>query len=51
VQFLPAATPGFAQAGNLADYFLRRQWIELRLAQNFEDLLCLSSLQGVDAYV
>jgi len=50
-QFLPAATPGFADPGTVADYFLRRQWIELRMAQNFEDLLCLPSLQGVDSYV
>jgi SNF2 family DNA or RNA helicase len=51
VQFFPAATPAFANPGTVADYFLRRQWIELRLAQNFEDLLCLSSLHGVDAYM
>jgi SNF2 family DNA or RNA helicase len=51
VQFFPAATPGFANPGTVADYFLRRQWIELRLAQNFEDLLCLPSLHGVDAYM
>jgi SNF2 family DNA or RNA helicase len=51
VQFFPAATPGFANPGTVADYFLRRQWIELRLAQNFEDLLCLPSLHGVDPYV
>ena len=51
LQFLPAAAPGFANPGTVADYFLRRQWIELRMAQNFEDLLCLPSLQGVDSYV
>jgi len=51
VQFLPAATPGFANAGTVADYFLRLHWVELQMAQNFEDLLCLPSLQGVDAYV
>src|SRR5213078_4056043 len=51
VNFLPAATPAFADSGTLADYLLRGQWIELRLAQNFEDLLCLPSLNGVDAYV
>jgi len=50
-QFLPAPPPGFANPGTVADYFLRRQWIELRMAQNFEDLLCLPSLQGVDSYV
>jgi len=51
VQFFPAASPGFANLGTVADYFLRKQWIELRLAQNFEDLLCLPSLHGVDAYM
>jgi superfamily II DNA or RNA helicase len=51
VQFFPATAPGFANPGTVTDYFLRRQWIELRLAQNFEDLLCLPSLHGVDAYM
>jgi len=51
VQFFPATAPRFANSGSLTDYFLRRQWIELKLSQNFEDLLCLPSLQGVDAYV
>jgi SNF2 family DNA or RNA helicase len=51
VQFFPAAVPAFAIPGTFSDYLLRRQWIELRLAQNFEDLLCLPSLHGVDAYV
>jgi superfamily II DNA or RNA helicase len=51
VQFFPTATPAFANAGTVADYFLRRQWIELQMAQNFEDLLCLPSLHGVDAYI
>src|SRR5256885_2086119 len=51
VEFSVAATPSFANVGTVADYFLRRQWMELRMAQNFEDLLCLPSLQGVDAYV
>jgi SNF2 family DNA or RNA helicase len=51
VQFLPAAEPVFAAQGTVADYFLRRQWIELQMAQNFEDLLCLPSLNGVDAYI
>ncbi len=51
VQFFPAAAPAFANPGTVTDYFLRRQWIELRLAQNFEDLLCLPSLHGVDAYL
>ena len=49
VQFLPAPVPGFANPGSLSDYFLRRQWMELRLAQSFEDLLCLPSLHGVDS--
>jgi SNF2 family DNA or RNA helicase len=51
VQFLPVPTPGFENPGSVADYFLRRRWIELRLAQRFEDLLCLPSLQGVDTYL
>ena len=51
LRFLPAATPAFESRGSLADYFLRRRWIALRLEQNFEDLLCLPSLEGVDAYV
>jgi SNF2-related domain len=51
VQFFPTAVPVFANRGTVADYFLRRQWTELQMAQNFEDLLCLPSLQGVDAYV
>jgi SNF2 family DNA or RNA helicase len=51
VQFLEAAPPAFAARATVADYFLRRRWMELRLAQNFDDLLCLSSLQGVDTYV
>jgi SNF2 family DNA or RNA helicase len=37
--------------GTLADYFLRRGLQELRLAQSFEDLVCLPSLTGVDSYV
>jgi superfamily II DNA or RNA helicase len=51
VQFFAAGAPGFASVAAIADYFLRRQWIDLRLAQSFEDLLCLPSLQGVDSYV
>jgi superfamily II DNA or RNA helicase len=51
LRFLPSATPGFESGGTVADYFLRRRWILLRLEQNFEDLLCLPSLQGVDAYM
>jgi superfamily II DNA or RNA helicase len=51
LRFLPAATPGFEKRGTVGDYFLRRRWIALRLEQSFEDLLCLPSLQGVDAYM
>ena len=40
-----------AAPSRLADYFLRRGWQELRLAQSFEDLVCLPSLTGVDSYV
>ena len=50
VQFFPTAAPAYANRGTIADYFLRRQWMELQMAQNFEDLLCLPSLHGVDAY-
>jgi superfamily II DNA or RNA helicase len=51
VRFFPTDTPAYASAGTVADYYLRRQWMELRMAQNFEDLLCLPSLHGVDSYV
>jgi len=51
VQFFSPAAPSFAHPGTLVEYLLRSRWIELRLAQNFEDLLCLPSLSGVDAYV
>jgi SNF2 family DNA or RNA helicase len=40
-----------AATGPLVDYFLRRGLQELRLAQSFEDLVCLPSLTGVDSYV
>jgi len=50
VQFFPTPAPQFATPGTIADYFLRRQWVELQMAQNFEDLVCLPSLNGVDAY-
>jgi len=40
-----------AATGALVDYFLRRGLQELRLAQSFEDLVCLPSLTGVDSYV
>lgn len=52
VAFLPP--PPLAQStatGALVDYFLRRGLQELRLAQSFEDLVCLPSLTGVDSYV
>lgn len=53
VEFLPAPPPAFQlQAGaTVADYLLRRRLLDLRLAQNFEDLICLPSLHGVDTYV
>jgi SNF2 family DNA or RNA helicase len=51
VQFFPPAAPGFTNLGTVTDYFLRRRWTEIRLEQSFEDLLCLPSLQGVDAYM
>ena len=40
-----------AVTGALVDYFLRRGLQELRLAQSFEDLVCLPSLTGVDSYI
>ena len=53
VEFLPAPVPDFRDqpAAPLADYLLRRRFLELRLAQSFEDLICLGSLTGVDSYV
>ena len=52
VDFLPAAAPVLGGAnGTVADYLLRRRLLELRLAQSFEDLVCLPSLNGVDTYV
>ncbi|MEO7652962.1 MAG: SNF2-related protein [Bryobacteraceae bacterium] len=51
VRFLPPSAPPFAQTGTLAGYFLKRRLLALRLAQNFEDLVCLPSLQGVDPYI
>jgi superfamily II DNA or RNA helicase len=52
VEFLPTAAPKFSSAasGRLADYFLKRTLLELRLAQNFDDLVCLPFLRGVDSY-
>jgi hypothetical protein len=40
-----------AATGALVDYLLRRALQELRLAQSFEDLVCLPALTGVDSYV
>ena len=52
VTFLsPSPPPPSAATGSLVDYFLRRGLRELRLAQSFEDLVCLPSLNGVDSYV
>jgi len=52
VAFLPPPPlPQSAATGALVDYFLRRGLQELRLAQSFEDLVCLPSLTGVDSYV
>jgi superfamily II DNA or RNA helicase len=50
VEILVAPPPAFATAGRLADYELRRRLERLRLAQSFEDLICLSTLNGVDSY-
>ncbi len=53
VEFSPARIPDFrnAHAGTLADYSLRRRFLDLRQSQSFEDLISLSSLHGVDSYV
>ena len=51
IDFLPIERPNFANTAPLADHFLGRRLLELRLAQNFEGLLCLGSLNGVDSYV
>ena len=52
VDFLPVPEAAFAAPnGTLADYLLRRRLLDLRLAQSFEDLICLASLNGVDTYV
>jgi hypothetical protein len=36
--------------GTFADYLLDRRLLDLNLAQNFEDLICLASFNGVDTY-
>ncbi len=52
VDFLPVSEPTCAAPnGTLADYLLRRRLLDLRLAQSFEDLICLPSLNGVDTYI
>ena len=52
VAFLPPPPLAPSPAtGALVDYFLRRGLQDLRLAQSFEDLVCLPSLTGVDSYV
>jgi superfamily II DNA or RNA helicase len=53
VTFLPPPPlePRAAATGTLSDYFLRRGLQALRLAQSFEDLVCLPSLTGVDSYI
>jgi SNF2 family DNA or RNA helicase len=52
VGFVPAPAPDFHSlaAGTFADYLLHRRLLDLKLAQNFEDLICLASLNGVDTY-
>jgi hypothetical protein len=44
VDFLPIERPACAHTTQLVDHFLRLRLLEPRLAQNFEDLLCLGSL-------
>ena len=53
VDFLPLPKPEFGNesVGSLADYLLLHRLQELRLAQSFEDLICLPTLNGVDTYV
>lgn len=56
VDFQAVPAPIFAREpegrpGTLADYMLRRRLLELRLAQSFEGLVCLPSLNGVDTYM
>jgi len=51
IEFLPSKRPDFVNSATLADHFLRRRFLDLKLAQNFEDLICLGSLSGVDSYV
>jgi superfamily II DNA or RNA helicase len=53
VDFLPLPKPEFGNdpPGSLADYLLLHRLQELRLAQSFEDLICLPGLNGVDTYV
>jgi SNF2 family DNA or RNA helicase len=52
VGFVPAPEPDFHSlaTGTFADYLLHRRLLDLKLAQNFEDLICLASLDGVDTY-
>ncbi|MBL8221249.1 MAG: DEAD/DEAH box helicase [Bryobacterales bacterium] len=47
---LPMEAPRLDGRGTLTDFFLRRGLLELKRAQSFEDLICLPSLEGVDAY-
>lgn len=50
--FLPSPEPDFTaeRPGRLVDFLLRQGLIELRMGQSFENLVCLASLNGVDAY-
>ncbi len=52
VDFLPLPKPEFGSGslGSLADYLLLHRLQELRLAQSFEDLICVPTLNGVDTY-
>jgi superfamily II DNA or RNA helicase len=51
VEFTTAPATAVPPSGDIADFFLRRRWLGLRLAQSFEELLCLPSLNGVDSYI
>jgi hypothetical protein len=48
---LPPEEVRLDSRGTLTDFFLRRQYLTLKHAQSFEDLICLPTLEGVDAYV
>lgn len=52
MEFSPTAVPDFSSAtgGRLVEYSLKRRLLELRLTQDFDDLVCLPFLRGVDSF-